>query len=832
MFSKFLRYSLIAFLCSTTVICAQDINSIELQNLHVDELSDEQVQAFIQRAQSSGMSQTQLEALARQRGMPESEISKLRARILELDPNAAGGIQEALDQKDSRLRVDPLGPLLIDIQDLELRDLLEKETEEFGVFGLDMFEMENEISFESMLNIPTPKNYILGAGDELIIDVYGASEITYREEISPDGQIIIQGIGPIRVTGITVDEARSRIFSKLTNIYSGLRGPNRNTYAQITVGNIRAIKVNVVGQVDRPGTYTLNSFSSVMNALYLAGGPTEKGSLRQIRLIRDGNEVATFDVYKYLFEETNYDNVILQDGDQVVVDPFVNRVSLTGAVKNPAMYELIEGETLESLINFSGGFEGDAYKETISFERKNGRMKSIVTVTKDNISSSLLQNGDSINIGQVINRFDNRVNIAGAIMRPGNYELREGMMLSDLIGQAEGLREDAFKGRGNVFRQNPDLTLRNIAFNVGELMNGSQDLLLQNEDRIIIPSIFDLRRELTVQINGEVGVPGTYPFLEEMTVEDLINISGGFKESANKSIVEVARQVNYDQKEIGRSAEIFTFEINKDLDLSDSASTFELKPFDVVLIKRSSFYQEQKLVKIEGEVLYPGYYALETRDDKISDLIKRAGGPTEYAYLKGATILRRTEFYQPEVDSLIYIDNDDLEADKYRSERLKELQQRDTQNEIDLLGAVENIGINLEESLKSPGSKFDLILKEGDVLSVPTELQTVHVRGNVLYPNTLRYEPGMSFKSAISKAGGFADNARPGKSYVIYANGSAQQTKRLLFFRNFPSIEPGAEIIIPKRMRERTPLNIQQVLGITSSLATLVLVITQINNTN
>ena len=826
--SKFLRLGIGLVFLAVFSLNGQDIGSIELQNLRVDALSDEQIQLFIQKAESSGLSPVQLEGLARQRGVSETEISKLRARILKLNPDLADDTQDALQSKYSRLRADPLGPLLIDTHDLILQDFIEKEKNEFEIFGLDMFEInDGEISFQSNLNIPTPKNYILGAGDELIIDIYGASEITYQEEISPDGQIIIRGIGPVKVAGSSVEVAWSKIFEKLTNIYSGLRGRYPNTFAQVTVGNIRTIKVNVIGHAERPGTYTLNSFSSVFNALYLAGGPTETGSLRSIRLIRDGEAMAVFDVYDYLFKPSSEENIILQDGDQIVIAPFVNRVSLTGAVKNPAKYELIQGETFETLLNFSGGFDGNAYKKTVTVERKNGIMKSIVTINENQFTEEILQNGDSINIGEIIDRFDNRVSVSGAIQRPGNYELTQGMMLSGLIKKAEGLREDAFRGRGNIFRQKKDLTLKNIAFNVNEVVAGSQDLLLQKEDRVLISSIFDLRRELTVKIEGEIGRAGTYPFLNQMTVEDLIHISGGFKESANKSRVEVARQVSADQKEIGKSSEIFTFEVNQDLSLSEAASTFELMPFDVVLIKKSSFFQEQKLVKIEGEVLYPGYYALETREDRISDLIKRAGGLTEFAYTEGATVLRRTEFYQREVADTIDVD-DALEADKYRSRRLKDLQKRDVKSEIDQLGQLESIGINLNESLEKSGSKFDLILVEGDVISVPKTLETVRVRGNVLYPNTIRYEPRMSFKRFISQAGGFSNDAKPGKSYVVYANGFAQRTKKILFFKNYPKIEPGSEIIVPRSTREKGSLNAQQILGLTSSFATLILVITQI----
>ncbi|GAB4230676.1 MAG: SLBB domain-containing protein [Ekhidna sp.] len=806
---------------------AQDPSSIDLQSIQVDALSDEQVRAFIQRAQASGMSQTQLEALARQRGMSETEISKLRARIYQLEPEMADQVQGALEAKKDRLREDPMGAFFIDPSDFSLKQALLSDKDQFRIFGSSMFRsmMDQEASFSGSLNLPTPENYLLGAGDELIIDIYGASEVTYQNTISPDGQILISGIGPINVAGITVEQARQRIKQKLTSIYSGLEGRNPNTFAQITVGNIRTIKVSLVGHVERPGTYTLNSFSNIFNALYLAGGPSETGSYRKIRLIRDGKNVATFDIYDYLFNPEKAENPILRDGDRIVVDPFLNRVSLAGLVKFPAKYELKDEETLSDLFDYSGGFMGDAYADKVVIQRSTGKQRALVTVPKNNFTQALLQNGDSINIGKIADRFKNRVIIEGAVMRPGPYELTEGMMLSDLLENAEGLREDAFTGRGNIFRRKADLTLKNIAFDVKSVLEGSQDLLLVRDDQVIIQSIFDLRENQTIQVKGEVRVPGVYQYLEGMTVEDVITQSGGFKESANKSVVEVARQMSSSDGSIEQTAKIFIFEINENLAISDSASTFELKPFDVVLVKRSSFYHSQKLVKIEGEVLYPGFYALESREDKISDLIARAGGLTEFAYADGATILRRSEYFE---DTTSMDAGEDLEADLFRSKRLKDLQKRDVDEKVNQLGEKESIGINLEASLENPGSKYDLILKDGDVLSIPRRLQTVRVRGSILYPNTVRFEPGMSAKRAISQAGGFTDDARPRKTYVIYANGSAERTRNFLFFKNYPKLEPGSEVIVPQRVRERQPLNAQQLIGITSSLATLVLVITQI----
>ncbi len=824
-----LAFTVALNLISICDIHAQGISGIDFQSLDTDAMSDEQIQSFAQKIQSSGLSQVQLEALARQRGVSEEEISKLRKRILQINFGLSQNVDEMSNTGKSRLRGNTLSAQEKDISEEHLHQGF-KEKKKFGIFGLKMFQ-HGKTTFQSMLNIPTPKNYVLGAGDELIIDVYGASEKNYRQEISPDGQIIIPGIGPINVSGITVEVARAKIFRHLTNIYAGLRGSSPNTFVQITVGNIRTIKVNLLGQVARPGTYSLNSFSNIFDALYLAGGPTEFGSLRSIRLIREGELLTVFDAYQYLFEPKVENNVILQDGDHIIVDAYLNRVSLTGSVKYSAKYELVDGETFESLMRFSGGFGESAFREFVTVERKNGRMKSIVLIRADEFKTALLQNGDSVHVGAVMDRFDNRISISGAVMRPGNYEFTQGMMLSDLLKEAHGAREDAFKGRANISRQNEDLTLKNIAFDLNAVVEGSQDILLKNEDMVIIPSIFDLRKKLTIEIAGEVRVPGIYPYLSEMTVEDLIGISGGFKESASKSIVEVARQVKHDKEIIGGIADVFIFKIDENLSLTESASTFELMPFDVVLIKRSPFYQEQKLVKIEGEVLYPGYYALERRGDKVSDIIERSGGLTEFAYTKGATVLRRTEFQSQYSD---IIDGNrrgnDLTVDQYRSERLKELQELDSIPEFDSeLRELASIGINLEESLKYPGSEYDLILKEGDVISVPRELQTVRVRGHVLYPNTVLYEPGEGFRRIISKVGGFTDNARSGKSYVVYANGSAQRTKGFLFFKNYPNIEPGAEVIVPRRLKKLDLSNLNVIAGISSSFATLILIITQIN---
>ena len=803
----------------------QDIQNVDLTTINVDNLTDEQIQKFVTKAESSGMTQTQLEELARQRGMSELEIQKLRTRIYSLNPELAETQDGAgTSVSATRLREDPSSD---PFQNRTIkRDTVKGQA--LKIFGMDFFEKRSkESNLSSSVNIPTPSTYVLGAGDEMIIDIFGASEITYRQEISPDGQIIISGIGPVSLAGLSLEVAQEKLKSRLSNIYSGLRGRNPNTFMQVSLGDIRTINVNVIGQVTYPGTYSLHSFSNVLNALYAAGGPSKQGTLRNIRLIRDAKTIGIFDFYTFLFAPETTQSLRLQDGDNVIVDPFVNRVSLSGAVKTPAKFEMLPGETLDKLIAYAGGFAENAFTASVLIERSNEKMKSVVSVARSQFKNQELQNGDSINVEQIINRFENRVAITGAIFRPGYYELTDGMLLSDLLKKAEGLREDAFKERANIFRLNSDLSSKNISFNVQNVLEGKEDIVLNRDDQVIVQSIFDLRVAQNIQIKGEVQKPGIYPYLDSMTVEDIVTQAGGFKESANRSVVEVARQLGSESGEITRTAEIFTFEINDELGLDAKASDFILEPFDVVLIKRSSFFHSQEIVKIEGEVLYPGYYALESREDKISDLISRAGGLTDFAYIEGATILRRTEYFEGEISSIGF---NELEAENYRSKQLKELQQRDTGEELTKLGDKEGIGIDLGASIQNPGSKHDLILKDGDVISVPKQLQTVRVRGNVLYPNTLRYEQGMSAKRAISQAGGFTDDARPSKAYVIYANGSAERTRSFFWIKKYPKLRPGAEVIVPQRIRERQPLNAQQLIGITSSLATLVLVITQINN--
>lgn len=872
-----IRIFLSTLICITSLVLqAQDVNSLsstDLSRVDIDALNDDQIQQFLDRAEGSGLTLDQLEILAKQRGMSASQVAKLRNRIRQLE---LGG------QDADVLAVDPSNRLREDIEEEDeypFFDFLVEpdslESDELAIFGLDIFRTSN-LTFEPSLNVATPENYVLGPGDEIIVDVYGASEITYQQFVTPDGSILVSGIGPIGIAGVTLSQARTRIFNRLSSIYSGLKGSNPSTFLQVSVGQVRSIKVNVVGNVLQPGTYTISSFASAFNALYFAGGPTESGSMRGIEVIRQGKKIAVLDVYKYLFEGDNSQNPQLQDQDILVVKPYLNRVKFAGNVKQPAVYEMKSQESFKDLLKISGGFSEGAFKKSVTIDRVGSQQKEVSTIFEDSYGNEMLQNGDSIYISKVLQKYTNRVKIEGAVQRPGYYELSDDLTLSGLIELASGLREDAHLGRGNIIRLKDNLTLTNLSFDLGEVQNGAQDLVLSPEDLIRVPSIFDLEENKTLTIQGQVKNPGEFPFINGMTVEDLVNLSGGLRSNASTATVEVARKL-LDNSDLSKSSEIFTFSIAEDLGLSEDASSFVLKPFDLVLVKTSPFKQTQKVIKIEGEVLYPGFYALETNEDKISDVLKRAGGLTQYGYANGASLIRRSEYYRTEyekeeleallktrrtelerryaqdnsgeqISKVELIDrdleeyereltenikiresSDQLEARFYRAQQLRKLQQRDSIAGANELVELESIGIELNQIIQNPNTPYDLILRDGDLISIPRQLETVKVQGEVLYPNTVRFESAAGFKQYISAAGGVSENAKPGKAYIVYANGVAKRTKKVLWFKNYPPVLPGADIIVPKKAFKQK-VDARDIIALTSAVATMLLVVDRLGN--
>ena len=804
----------IMLLSVSTSIVAQDININNLESINVDELSDQQISKFADEVEKRGLTEQQLELLARSKGMSPLQIAKLKQRIMILQTKASG---EEITSSD-RLRADLATPP----NDVGTSDIFgsladqEKESELMNIYGMDFFTNPN-LTFTPSLNIPTPKNYLLAAGDEIYIDVWGSSEQSYQLTISPEGKIIIQGLGPIYLVGLSVEEATLRIKSKLKRIYAGL---GNDTFVDVSLGQIRSISVSIVGEVQRPGTYTTSSFSSVLNALYFAGGPNENGSLRKIDIVRNGKIYESVDIYNLLSGD-NFANVLLNDQDIIIVRPYVGRITIEGEVKRSGIYEINKDETFEDILNLSGGFTDNAYRSNITVIRNEGLTKKVRTITQNEFDLFKVQGGDRIYVSEIINKFENRVQISGAVMKPGEYELTDGLTLYQLIEKAEGIQGDAFRGRGLIVRLNDDYTLSNMHFNLDDVLNGKTDIKLKNEDFIKVQSKLDLREKYSISIQGEINSPGRYPFIDSMNVEDIIFLANGFKESAAKSFVEVARRVQSDSEANKNSSEIFNFKINSDLTLADDASQFKLQPFDLIVIRESPNYNEQKIVIVEGEVKYPGKYSLEKKDERISDILKRSGGVTLYGYPKGATLIRRTEYYVDE--------EEDIEAAKQRRESLEMLSSRDSllSREQFEIKQQESIGIELNKILENPGSKYDLLLKEGDIISIPMQLQTVRMRGELLYPSTVRFDKTRSFRDYISQAGGFSNDARKGKSYVVYANGSAKQTKNLLLFKDYPKVEPGAEIIIPRKPL-RQPLSAQAWIALASSAATLAIAIQQL----
>lgn len=836
----------------------------DIQSVKVDNLSDAQVEQLVKRAESSGMNEQQVLAMARERGMPASEVSKLQQRISAIRSGKGNANRNSRDAQYQGRQVE--GMEEDEEFDFELgrandpyKDLSPKQKK---IFGYTLFH-NRELNFNPSLNVPTPQNYTIGGGDQLLIDIYGASQQSYDLRVSPEGNIMVPNVGPIKVGGSTIASATSRIRSALTQIYAGLGGGNPNTFMELRLGNIRTVSIAMAGELNKPGNYTLPAFASPFNALFAAGGPNENGSFRNIQVFRDSKLLVEIDVYDFLIKGENSSSITLRDNDLIIVPPVRSRVEISGPVRREGFFEMKQGESINDLIAFTGGFKSDAYRERLTVTRSTGAEQRVEDVDAVNYESFNPQDGDTYRVGQILNRFENRVQVSGALMRPGTFALQPGMTLTQLIAKANGLREDAFLNRATLYRTKPDFSLEVLPIDISAVVNGTaEDVVLRREDVLNIPSIYDIREEYYIKISGEVNKPGAFAYGENMKVADIILKAGGFKESASASQIEIARRVKNDVS--GKLAEIIRIDVDKNLKVSASDMDVTLMPFDHVIVRRSPGFQREKMVRVEGEVFYPGEYALANANERISDLLKRSGGLNQFAYAKGATLIRRNEFYDAPSENEIKSENltsvkenvardslDRTEFDKLLLERIdmKILEKGGDQSnkkgglmaddfrKETIIGFVEDdsvetvaiktqemIGIDLIAILNNPGGNNDLILQEGDVLSIPKELQTVRMRGEVLYPTTARYREHTNFKSYISRAGGFTEDSRRGRSYVIYANGDVRRTSKFLFFNFFPKVEPGAEIIVPKRP-ERQPMSAQAYVGLGTSLATLALLI-------
>jgi len=847
---------------------SQSIQNI--QNLKIDELSDAQIEQLITRAESSGMNELQLEAMAREKGMPASEINKLRLRIEALK---SGNSEET--GKNNRSRINQRKVVGESMQSNVFDSLRNSDPfynlspKQKKIYGYTLFH-NRELNFNPNLNLPTPESYVLGTGDQVLVDVYGASQAAFDLTISTEGNVLVPNVGPVNIGGATVESARSRIKAALGQIYSGLKGQNPNTFLQLRVGNIRSIQVTMAGELNQPGTYILPSFANVFNALYLAGGPNETGSFRNIQVYRKSKLVGQADIYDFLTRGNEKGNIILQDNDVVIVPPVQIRVELEGPVRRPGLFEIKSKESIQDLISFAGGFKSDAYKELLVVKRTTDKGLRVDNVYNKDFETFAIKDGDLFVVGGILERYDNRAQVSGAVFRPGEFAISEGMTVQALVEIAGGLRGDAFSDRATLYRTNPDFTMEVLTLDLGAILSGqAEDIFLMREDILNVPSKYDLKEEYYVQVSGEVNRTGVFQFAKNMTVADLITKARGFKESASNANIEIARRV---KDEVGGEiAKILTISIDENLRISEEEKEIILAPFDHVFVRKSAGFQQEKVAYVEGEVFYPGGFTLEKRDERISDMLKRAGGLNNYAYPKGATLIRRTEFYKTKTEENIKLDqlkslyknttrDGDIEnaeaegkllerlddrmkllrqegmkrnentfnAENFSEDRYQFLEEADSTVKKVATRDKELIGIELGKILSQPGSKYDLILQDGDVISIPKELQTVRMRGEVLYPTTARFDVSRGFRNYISRSGGFTEQARKSRSYVVYANGDVHRTNKFLFFNFFPKIEPGAEIIVPQKPK-REPLSAQAWIGIASSLATLGILIDRLS---
>ena len=716
----------------------------------------------------------------------------------------------------------------ISLEEQRKRNLPENDLKE-TVFGREIFSNKN-LSFEPDLNIPTPKNYILSSGDELLINVWGDSELNLKLKVSPEGTILIPNLGPVSVSGLTIETAENRIRQELGRIMSTLSGntDGANTFVSVSLSQIRSIKVNIVGEVVAPGTYTLPSFATLFNALYAAGGVNEIGSLRGIKVYRNSKEVAKLDVYDYLLNGKYNTNIRLEENDMVIVSPYDQLAVVRGKVKRNRIFEMKKGETLQQLLNMAGGFTGDAYKKDVRIKRKADSRYQIATVTEDKYPTFAMMDGDSLLVDSVIPFYENRLTVTGAVWRPGEYELNGTVhTVKGLINQAAGLKGDEFTGRAQITRLNPDFTTTVIAVDIRGILNGtSSDIELKPEDILNIPSLFDLREPYTIKISGAVNYVDTIlPYRNNLTVEDAIMMAGGLKESAATVNVEVARRIKDTKtyENSNRTAEVFNFELNDNLGLisvdgKNSNSVFTLEPFDEVYVRFSPGYQEQQVVKVDGEITFSGDYVLAEKNSRLSDIIAKAGGITPDAYVKGASLKRQlTEDEMRRLETLLQLSSNKQSRDSVALslENIKNY----------------SVGIDLEKALANPGSAHDVVLRDGDELYIPQLQSTVKINGAVTYPNSVTYTKGMSVGNCLSQAGGYNDIARK-YPIVIYMNGKVATTKKcFIFFKRYPKVEPGCEIVVPTKTQRDRKTSLAEVLSIASSTTSMAAMVTSIINT-
>ena len=752
-------------------------------------MTDDEVIAYIKQQSAAGKTEQQIGKELLAKGVTPEQAKRIKAKFESQGDlsGQAGGSSLSSSATGDRLRTSneasvSLGGVARELDGSDSQHYSDGNLRQ--IYGHQIFNTQS-LTFQPNENIATPQNYRLGPGDEVIIDIWGNSEDHLRQTISPEGSIMIEQIGPVYLNGMTIADANKHIKNAFSKKYAGMT--DAETDIQVTLGQVRTIQVDIMGEVATPGTFLMSPFSSVFHALYRAGGINDIGSLRNIQVLRNGKKIAGVDIYQYLFEGKSAGNIRLQEGDVIIVPPYEQLVNIDGNVKRPMYYEIKPGETIQSLIGYAGGFTGDAYSGMVRLTRQTGEGSELYNIDREEYASYRLKDGDILTVGTAIDQYANQVELKGAVYRPGTFAIgKELSTVKDLISKAEGLTDDAYTQRALLYREGPELQLEVMALDLGGILNGTKpDVNLKKNDLLVVSSFAEIQQQGTLSIQGEVAMPGTYPFAENMSLEDLILQAGGLLDGASTVRVDVSRRIvnPTSAAPTERLSENFSVSIIGGLGHSEGEK-FILKPFDMVQVRKSPGYADQELVELKGEVLFSGNYAIEKRNERISSIIGRAGGLIEGAYIKGAQLTRRlTE-----------------EEYKLRQETLRMAMANSQAGQGDSIALSKivvadnySVGIDLEKALAYPGSTYDIVVKPGDVLFVPEQQSTVKIAGDVMFPNTVVYVPGKKLSYYVEQAGGYGQRAKKGKAFVVYMNGSVAKAKR-----NTP-IEPGCQIIVPSK---------------------------------
>ena len=809
------------------------------QYLSAQKMTDDQVVEYVMTAQEKGMSQQDIAKDLLRRGVSMDQVNRIKRKMESQNKNGMGS---TLTEK-MRTRTAPKQNGAVELQrdkdvvknlntaerenmlgneigflfsDSTMMYMMQEEKKK-EIFGHRIFQNKN-VSFEASYNLPTPTNYKLGPGDEVAIDIWGASQSTVQQTISPDGNIYIENFGPVHLGGLTVAQANSYLKKQLGQIYSSINGDTPESNIRLSLAQNRTIQVHVMGEVENPGTYTMSSFATIFNALYQAGGVNEVGTLREIKVYRNDKLVATYDVYDFILNGNSNMGIRLEDNDVVTIDAYKNLVSVTGHVKRPMYYEMLDDESLAQLLKYAGGFAGNAYKEDVRLIRNGKREREIFTLNASEQQEFLLVDGDSVSVDSIMPSFANMVEIRGAVYRPGQFQMNGRVnTVKQLIECAGGLKDEAFTNRVILNRRNPNNTMENLAINLENLMNGiDEDVALRKNDVLLIPSIFDMQEVQTVTIFGEVAFPGTYEYVENMSVEDFIVKAGGLTEAASTAKIDVARRVKNSWATSANDtiSHTFSFAISDGLVVEGNPG-FTLMPFDEVYVRKSPGYYKQENVTIEGEVLFGGTYALTKKNQRLSELVASAGGLTPQAYAKGARLVRA----MTEEEKLL------METTLETSLQLA----KDKEDSVSIRNKIMSktdypVGIELEKALEKPGSDVDVTLRNGDKLIIPQYSNTVKMSGEVMYMNTVSYKKGKGLNYYLDQAGGYSTEAKKSKAYIVYMNGTVARANKM----NRNAIQPGCEIVVPKKDKER--LKTTEILSLSSTSASLATVIIALTN--